>query len=190
MTAQISDKFRYKDDIYSIVAMSSAISFSPTAYGIKPDFVCTACWRGYWCEYVITKESVILDNLYINSHDGKYPAINGVEAHDADLMGHHAYEGLNLKIPHSGKILIGKDFIQKYYIHMGYQRAWSYQTLVELVFENGILTEENDYSELAAEIRSKCDSEDEHGNDISDCVTRLVKDCLSSDIDTKVWWLC
>lgn len=83
----------------------------------------------------------MLQNLYINSKDDYYPEINNVSPEKEGkksfmYMGHHLYKNLNIFIEYTGKILIGKGFINKYYIHMGYQRAWAYEVLQELVFDN------------------------------------------------------
>lgn len=36
---------------------------------------------------------------------------------------------------------------------MGFQRSWVYEELIELVFEDGVLTEYNDYSDIAKKQR-------------------------------------
>lgn len=78
MTAQIGDRFQYKGNYYNIVAISEPLPFSPQTFGITPEGACTACWAGYWCEYEIKKNALILQNLYIHSKDNYYPSINGV----------------------------------------------------------------------------------------------------------------
>lgn len=85
--------------------------------------------------------------------------INGVDVSDMEYMGHRVYQNLNLPMNYTGKILVGNNFINKYYIHMGYQRAWAYKTLIELVFENGKLIEEIDQSEVAKKLRKSFDDE-------------------------------
>ena len=154
MTAQVGDSFIYKGDDYSIVAISEPIQFNPLDYGIKPVACCTACWNGYWCDYHISKEGIILENLYINAKDNYYPEINNVsperEGKKSFLyMGHHLYKNINIFMEYTGKILIGKDFINEYYIHMGYQRAWVYEVLEEVIFDKGKLIKTVDHSEMA-----------------------------------------
>ena len=58
MTAQIGDKFEFDGENYSIVAKSTSLDFNPVKYGIIPSWSCTACWKGYWCIYNITKEGI------------------------------------------------------------------------------------------------------------------------------------
>lgn len=155
MTAQISDSFICGDREYSVIAMSLPLDFSPRRYGLSPFSACTACLKGYWCSYNISESGIVLDKLFIHTLDNKYPEINGVtpSGEDETCLGHRFYKNLDLKINYTGKILIGDEFIQEYYIHMDTQCAWAYKVLIELVFENGKLTEKNDKSHLAAELR-------------------------------------
>lgn len=55
----------------------------------------------------------------------------------------------------------GKDFLSDYYIHMGYQRAWAYETLKELIFEEGALVEVIDRSAMANMLRAKIQEDSE-----------------------------
>lgn len=97
----------------------------------------------------------MIRDLYINSKNGVYPDINCVcvfpkAKSDSGLFWEaHWYGYLNIPIEYSGKILIGNDFIQEYYIHMGFQMPWSYKNLIELDFENGVLTNTVNHSETA-----------------------------------------
>lgn len=77
MTAQESDKFFYNDKEYSLVAISEEIKLKPEDYGITPSTISTACWRGYYCKYLIKDEILYLDQLTVCSADGNYPKING-----------------------------------------------------------------------------------------------------------------
>ncbi len=155
MTAQISDAFRCGDEEYSIIAISEPISFNPRNYGLKPFYACTACYKGYWCTYNINENGIVLEKLFIHTLDGNYPEIDGVapSGEEDACFGHRLYNNINLKINYTGKILVGDEFIEEYYIHMGTQKPWAYKVLIEFVFENGKLTEKNDKSHLAAELR-------------------------------------
>lgn len=62
---------------------------------------------------------------------------------------------------YTGKILIGKGFINKYYIHMGYQRAWAYEVLEKLIFYKGKLIETVDHSEMAKKLRLELENKAE-----------------------------
>ena len=51
-------------------------------------------------------------------------------------------------------MVIGRDFLRDFYIHMGVQRGWAFETLIELSFEGGVLVGVVDLSDIAAEIRA------------------------------------
>lgn len=210
MTAQIGDIYKYESKEYSIVAMSAPIEFKPQDYGLNPQAACTACWDGYWCEYHIEGDRLLLKNFFMYNSDGDYPLFNGVGVieqtyHEAtrlgmgkkksekvmveDNMGHREYRNVNLPIRYTGKILVGSDFIHEYYIHMGYQRAWAYKTLLEFVFKEGELIETIDHSDMAEKLRMelKADSKviDEERKDIS----AFVDKSFSLDMKDKAWWI-
>lgn len=196
MTAQIGDQFRYEGLEYSIVAISEPLRFDPSKYGITPVAVCSACWQGYWCHYDITSEGIFLEDLYISSKDDYYPAIEGVTPlrqpdSEANLvyMGHQVYKGLHIKMPYTGKLLIGKEFLHDYYIHMGYQRAWAYNVLVQLVFKNGRVIEQTDESKTAEQIRKKLAEDKKYEKMLSKNPKKFVNECFSLDYDVKAWWL-
>ncbi len=185
MTAQINDSFQYNGEDFAIIAMSDPFNFSPVKeFGLHPTTGCTACWKGYWCGYVVDSVGVYLDKLYINTFDRKYPDINGVSVEKdpktgepVSCMGHHVYTGLNHLIRYNGRILIGKGFMYEYYIHMGYQNPWGYEVLTELVFENGQLVKTTDQTENAKIIRDR----------LKEKGTVFANDVDLSDLD--LWWL-
>ena len=197
MTAQIGDSFHYKKREYCIVAISEPLKFSPQDYGITPESYCTACWAGYWCEYEISDKGIILTNFYVNSKDDYYPEVNGVLPLFADknskerfkYMGHHLYKGVNILMPYTGKIVVGKDFMQEYYIHMGYQRAWAYKDLKEFIFEQGELVDVIDHSNVAKELRKKIDEDPEFFKKLHDNIPEFIESSFNLELATKAWWI-
>lgn len=194
MTAQIGDRFKYEGVNYTTVARTAALNFHPMDYGILPRSICTACWGGFFCEYSIKNDQLMLDNLFINSADDKYPEINGVlpsvntrTGEREEYFGHKVYRGLKLNFPYTGKILAGNGHISKYYIHMGYQRAWSYERLIEFEFENGKLISATDRSEDAAKLREIIDV---HGyRALLSHESDPIRAAFSQKYDIKAWWL-
>ena len=194
MTAQVGDKFFMKGKNYSIVAMTTPLEFHPSKLGITPQYVTTACWAGFWCVYNVTEEGIFLKDLYVNSKDDNYPKIEGIDAIEEEpnsysYMGHHLYKNLNMKIDYTGKILVGRNFINEYYIHMGYQRPWAYEVLIELVFENGKLIEKNDESNTAEELRKQLKNEESLLKKGEENISKFVNNSFSLDYNTKAWWL-
>ncbi len=196
MTAQIGDSFKLDKKEYTIVAISEKLKFDPVKYDIIPQMASTACWRGFWCVYNITDEGIFLEDLYINSKDDYYPEIEGVKPlsekevdGEFEYMGHHLYKGLNIKMDYTGKILVGDKFMREYYIHMGFQRAWAYEKLLELVFVEGNLIEKNDQSQVAADLREKISNDSEFHEKMRMDISKFVEDSFSIDYGTKAWWL-
>lgn len=198
MTAQVSDRFIFAKNEYAIIAISNPITFNLEKYGITPESTCSACWRGYWCVYNISRGRLLLQDLYVNSRDGNYPRINGVKPlsvkknskESFKYMRHHLYKKINLPIEYTGKILVGAGFVQEYYIHMGFQRAWAYKTLKEFVFKKGILLETIDHSKIAQKVRREIAEDPDkfqkylYGNSLL-----FVEESFSTDTNTKAWWI-
>ena len=211
MTAQIGDIYRYQKKEYTIVALSSAILFDPKNFGLEAHTSSTACWRGYWCEYAIENDELLLKNLYLFNADGKYPPFNGVEVSPPEFekyeccrgskkrrgkltmpahFGHRVYRDVNLPVPYTGRILLGDGFMQEYYIHMGFQRGWAYKKLIELVFEEGILLECNDLSHIAKAQREaiKVQGGNPRYPDEGD-IPKFVDKSFSLAYADKAWWM-
>ena len=175
MTGQVGDYCSYEGVTYNLVSASGRLGFSPYEYGLYPAYRCTACWAGYWCKYGIKNNRLVLTNLFINSADGKYPPINGVEVSEQEYveavcysakegrhktmvekhMGHREYKDLDIPLSFTGTVLLGTDFIPGCYIHMGTQRFWAYGKLMEFTFRDGILIGAEDKSEEAEKEREK-----------------------------------
>jgi hypothetical protein len=190
MTAQISDIYKYDKEEYDIVAMTDPIGFDPHDYGIRTDAPHTACWRGYVCEYDIREDGLVLDNLDVFNFDDEYPSLNGIEVEPAKHMGgFRTYKNLNMYIPYTGRLLLGRDFLRNYYIHMGFQRPYAYKTLIEFVFENGKVCEINDQSKAAESIREKIEKNPEILEEERLMIPQFVEDSFSLDYKTKAWWL-
>lgn len=198
MSAQITDSYFYMGDSYSLVALSDPVLFRPQDYGLLPQGMNTACYAGYWCNYEITDAGIMLKDLHINTEDGQYPPINGVdvfggsklERKRASVMGAHVYKDVYIPLEYTGRIVAGREFLKKYYIHMGYQRAWAYEELLEFVFEAGRLEKVVDHSEMAELIRMEMEeSPKECGEGLEQEITAFVEDSFSLDLKVKCWWI-
>lgn len=210
MTAQIGDHYFWNKKEYTVVALSAPMNFKPQNYGLEPQSCCTACWRGYWCEYNITDTGLFLQNFYMYNREGNYPDLNGVSVspvsyHEGirldlkrktettvqveDYMGHRKYEDVMMRIPYTGRILVGRKFLSQYYIHMGFQRSWAYEELREFIFENGYLIEAFDHSDMAQNIRKEIERKKLNSARPEDNIALFVKESFSLDYNTKAWWI-
>lgn len=131
MTAQIEDKYLFGDKEYTAVALSDPVGFDPRDYGLKPHFAATACYRGFWCDYSIEEDMLVLKNLYIYNRDGDYPAVNGREVSPQQFtevkvsragvkgsksiveiplyLGHRKYENVDMVIDYTGRMLLASE---------------------------------------------------------------------------------
>ena len=139
MSAQIGDSYILDGQKLSVVAMSDDMNFKPQDFGLCPVGCISACWRGYWCIYEIKENTLYLKDLYINDKNLIHPKLNGKKLSKKKYMEHRCYGNVYLPINFSGKIFVGNNFLDEYYIHMGIQRFWAYKKLSELTFENGKL---------------------------------------------------
>lgn len=65
----------------------------------------------------------------------------------------YRYENMQLPIPFSGGILVGRSFIESLYVHMGYHPPWKFRTVRELIFFNGMLMKDRNKSPAMTKIR-------------------------------------
>jgi hypothetical protein len=167
MTAQIPDTILIDEKGFSIVGVNGDELFTPQSVGITPVAVMSTCWRGYICEYKIIDNKLILNRLQLSfglddmsEEERKFvhqksPPINGVSPTGTHPAFSNIYEGLNLEIHFTGGILAGDGFIKQLYVHMGFHPAWKYQTVFELIFENGNVQEIRNVSAQVEQIRSR-----------------------------------
>jgi hypothetical protein len=170
MTGQINDVIVINRKGFSVVGVNGGELFTPESIGIMPIATMTACWRGYICEYKISYKKLLLDKLWlsfgeeeISENTNKFipqkgPPINGVNPYEGGEF-NNIYEKLNYEVDFTGGILAGRKFIQDLYVHMGFQSAWKYKNVFELIFIHGKVQEIRDVSEQVEQIRNKKNEE-------------------------------
>lgn len=144
MTAQISDTFIYKGEQYSLIGMEGGELISPRHFGMRPEMLHTACYRGFYATYELTETGLYLRELTLREKDGNYLPINGVLPEKEDQQA--SYYNLNTIVPFTGRIRLSKDFIQELYIHMGYQKPTAFRTVYDITLDNGRVFELKDRS--------------------------------------------
>lgn len=168
MTAQFSDTLKYEEKDYEIAAISGDGLFDPAQYKMKPISQCSACWRGFVTRYQVANEELHLIALSISLTDDDWrteekfpkvqaPIIGGYKAIDMSVeqwsLFEYYYTNMRLPIPFTGGLLLARDIINDLHVHMGFDPAWKYRTVYELLFEEGRLTKSINVSEKMAEIR-------------------------------------
>jgi len=188
MTAQINDVFLYSSNSnncsnYALVGITGNAILEISSLGLYPMPVCTASWSGHRKYYSIIDSQLVLSGLDINLGESQAktaPTINGVSAtYDADnLLFNSHYEGINLRLTYSGKLLIAAGFIAELYDHMGFHPSWKFKIVHELEFVgDGRLINGIDRSDENAALRQRIMLADQH---------RLGDDATIKDIETYV----
>jgi hypothetical protein len=166
MTGQVSDGFIYKSQIFCIAGVDGVTLFEPTQHGFSPQWGTTACWRGYCCTYKVIEETLYLKEFIIALSlkeklavkHGRARSFLGVFPYLGDTpVGHPSaiYNELNHLVEFTGSLLVAKNFINSLYIHLGFQAAYKYEEVHELIFDSGYLMQSINRSEEMAEIRQK-----------------------------------
>lgn len=162
MTAQAPDLFRLDGEDYAIAGISGAPLFDPDDHGLVTPMTSTGCWRGHVCTYALAADRLVLAELLVGAHAtlrgapirpgtalfggaAADPPVNEYERHFRDLA---------FPVAFTGGLLLGADFVPSTYVHMGYTPAWKYARVVELTFDNGVLTARRDRSEEFARTRA------------------------------------
>ena len=154
MTAQMHDSILLNDQKFFIVGVNGEELFNPVEYNLHPFQTVTSCWRGYVCEYKTEFNRLLLNTLQVN-HEQQGPAIHGVEPIFSKGMFNNVYNHLNQPLDFTGEILAGDQFIRELYVHMGFQPAWKYETVYELVFSHGFVRNTKDISKQMADLREQ-----------------------------------
>ena len=186
MTAQFNDLFLYRDIEFALAGVSEGNLFDPAQFELHPIAASTACWRRYIAFFALSDSYLILDRLFVNLPGegteeqiyAKGPSINGIRPlikqtsfkGGLQLFNNH-YENLNYRLDYTGGLLLGHEFIRELYVHMGFHPAWKYKTVIELIFENGLLTRQSDRSERMAEFRQRIQN-DAHADERKKMPTR------------------
>ena len=161
MTRQILDEFDYEGETYYLTAASAPIPFSLEQYGIETSSMLTACWRKFYCLYTIVDGWLQMCRLsLISNKTDDPPPIDGRKAKWGRNSLGHEYS-LNLKIPYTGHLLIGRDLAPEWRDYALYPDPQGYRFAVELVFDSGRLRRAVDQSETLKEMRKYLDSRPE-----------------------------
>jgi hypothetical protein len=178
VTAQISDIVCYLGKRRRLAGINGFGLFNPAQHGIRTVGWCTACYRGYHCTYEVKDRSLFLAKVNLglgpDAADavgklkgpklfGKVPkrytkhgcsedprtgkSITSWESSDFEVTGLHEM------VSFTGGLLLGDDFIEEMYVHMGFHPAYKFRTVHELEFDAGRLVEEHDRSRQVAEFR-------------------------------------
>jgi len=182
MTGQVPDDVILNDERFSLIGLKGQKKFKPEDFGIEPYSSMTACWRGYIMGYVISNNQLILNEIQINAEEPL--KINGIEPQNGNRFFKYHYKDLKLKSNFTGSILLAKDFIQSMYVHMGFQRPITYETVIELNLNCGEIILELDISKQIEEYRNyDLNKGARPRSDAMEDIGKWVEDTFSLDYD-------
>lgn len=146
MSAQISDTFLFKGNEYDLIGINGIGLASPEQFGMKPEMMHTGCYRGFYATYELMEEGLYLREFIIREKNKNYLPIEGIEP-EKEKGNIASYHGLNISVSFTGRIRIAKDFIEKYFFNMGYQKPIAFKTVLDMTLKDGHIAEVIDRSE-------------------------------------------
>jgi hypothetical protein len=152
VTTQQEDFVTYKREDYELLGDYSKQLPMLQQYGIKPIEMGLDCLKGYIAHYTVKDEVLYRTFLHVNARSNHYPTIAGVTPKPAKNGIGVVYTPLQELIPLSGKIVIGKDVVCRWY--PDFRRPDDYRTVLRLTFDAGNLQMVEDVSVKASLIRA------------------------------------
>ena len=137
MTAQISDTFLYNGDVYQLIGLHGSGLVTPTQFGMVPEMIHTACYRGFYATYELIENTLYLRKLTLREKNGSYLPIDGIEPEVKNYQA--TYSNLDMIVPFTGQIRLARDFIDELYIHMGFQKPSAFKTVLDITLKEGKL---------------------------------------------------
>jgi hypothetical protein len=106
------------------------------------------------------------------------------------------YEHLNLPVRSSGGLLLGSDFIEEMYLHIWFQKPYSFREVKEITFCEGKVTTLCDHSERMRQFRERAAESAAKEAALGGVAGRMGRDEISDfvayafDLDYRSWtWL-
>lgn len=157
MSAQLPDRFIFQGQEYDIISTEPTKLFDPVQWGLDPVSPHGACLRGTIATFTLEEESLCLKDLrYWTQQRPPAQLLAGKAIKDTHLgkCPEYFYDGINAILPWSGNIVLGRSFLWPLLLPRGFQSAWKYKEVVELLFEEGVLRAYGDVSKRLARLRS------------------------------------
>lgn len=204
MLYEMSCDIYYNGERYPIVIAERELTIPLENYGMRPGYV------GFHRRYICSLE--ITDGLYVNKltfceTNDRYLPIDGVPPHLLTRMQgprlfskprpYAYYFGLRMKLPYSGKLLLGKPVSAQAFLHGGEEWPWNADRLYELQLDNGDLVSVADRSDVASQMREaihKCRPSADAGGWDEWCTLEepALPDALYlalEPLQIPLWWL-
>ncbi len=160
MTDQIRDTLLLNDEEWHLEECSGNGWFTPENFGV--DVVgasSTACYRGYCCTFSVIDNILLLTKLQISLDERNLLPLNGITPVKAKQFFHaefpYSYQDAQLPILFTGGLVAGQGWLKNLPSTVGPDLAWRYEKVRELIFDQGKLIEDHDYSTAMERIREE-----------------------------------
>jgi hypothetical protein len=178
MTAQISDTFIFEGKEHFLIGIRGGDLIPPEQFGMQPEKLSTACYRDFFSTYEVADDELYLQELTLREANNNYKPINGILAEKQEYQA--TYHNLKFRVPFSGKLRLGRDFVKELYIHMGFQKPTAFKTVYDLTLEDGRVVEIKDRSEEMEKKRGAFKKHYESGNRIN-----AIEEAFSLNMDIE-----
>ena len=143
MTAQIPDRVRYRRKSYDLIGVAGTGLPGPGQIGLVPQASGTANYRGFIRCFTIRRGQLWLDQIIITQPAWHVP--QGAEKRMGLREQQEIYQ-LTMTVDFTGTLRIAREFIDRYYIHMGFQKASAFGVVLDLRLTAGRVGEVTDRS--------------------------------------------
>ena len=159
MTGQRPHSVFFRNRSFTLSSWRGKGLFNPRDHGLELEALDTACVSGFVADYVIWHDQLILAEVRallplsgIGVGFSKGMMLGDSAEREECPLGEE-WRPDEFRLPFSGAMLIGHEFIPEFYRHWGFQGAFAHEEVFELGFEEGHLISRFDRSREMAEIR-------------------------------------
>ena len=136
---QVAERFQLEGQEYRLLCVSEGLDFDPEEAGFLPAGDEAAC-DALRLEFGVEQGCFLLKDMLMFKADGDFPTLGDIAPVPAEDVGPNpgwAVYGLGLPLDYTGRLLLCRGLLHRYYSHA----PWAYQESLELAFEQGKLTE-------------------------------------------------
>ncbi len=143
---KIEQSLNYSDTKFHILAAEQEFIVHPVAFGYLP-YNAASLQCAYRCSYQVRDYKLYLECLEIGSNEALN--LGGVRME----VYAQQHEFSDFPVSYNGAVLIGENPVKEYYLNSEVPACFSYQKVIELVFDQGVLITTIDQSKAMLRIR-------------------------------------
>lgn len=152
MTAQLSDTVLYRGREFTLAGINGQGLFEPREHGVTPDTSWSNCRSDFYYVYEVVEEALRLKDAYVML-DRERPLLFGRKPVHVPKDYVYVYRGLQVPVAFTGTLLLASGFISSLGVNMGFQPAWKFEEVHELLMEAGQVVCAEDRSAHIAQAR-------------------------------------